>query len=293
MRVAAAAMGLLRNTGTGPIAAFLEHLDQVHQRLRASDGEGGNEDDAAARRRAVDHRRELLGRVAVVVQAIAIGRFHHQEVGAVGGHRRPQHRIVRPAEVAREQDRCRAVVEPHERGTGQVARRRQPAVQPRDRLEGVAEADRPQQFQAAQRVLACVQRQRRVVFRQLVGVEVLGFLFEQVARIGEQDAAEVERGRRAVHRAVETLPCQQRQIAAVVDVRMRQHDGVDVHRRQRQGSPIAQSQRLVALEQPAIDQQTTLVRAQQVFRTGDGVGRPEKLQVHGSRLRAPMQAGLT
>jgi len=49
---------------------------------------------------------------------------------------------------------------------------------------------------------------------------------------------------------------EQRQVAAVVDMGMREHDRIDVMRVDGKLVPVAQTQRLVALKQPAVDHHT-------------------------------------
>ena len=51
-------------------------------------------------------------------------------------------------------------------------------------------------------------------------------------------------------------PCadEPRQVAAVIEVRVRQHDGVDVGRANRQRLPVALAQLLESLEQAAVDE---------------------------------------
>jgi hypothetical protein len=53
---------------------------------------------------------------------------------------------------------------------------------------------------------------------------------------------------------MKAIPDEQRQIAAVIDMRMGENHGVDRVGRHRQRSPVAQPQVLDALKQPAIDE---------------------------------------
>ncbi len=54
----------------------------IHQRLRASHGEGGNHHHAAALGHAIDHVRQLIRHGAGAVLAIAVGGFAQQEIRA-------------------------------------------------------------------------------------------------------------------------------------------------------------------------------------------------------------------
>ena len=117
-----------------------------------------------------------------------------------------------------------------------------------------------------------------------MAVGKVGLFLLQVTGVGQQDGAQFRRGRRAVDRAGEALSCQQRQVAAVVQMGVGEDDGVDVGRWHWQGRPVAQAQRLVALEQAAIDQQALAAVGHQIFGAGDRVGRTEKLELHGPNL---------
>jgi hypothetical protein len=109
-----------------------------------------------------------------------------------------EHRVIRAANVAGEQHGARAIVQPHKRRAGHVARAGQPRLQAGHGLEGLAPMPPGlQQLEAAQGVFLGVQRLRPGVLAEAVPVGVLGFFLLQVARIGQQDAAQVGRGRRA------------------------------------------------------------------------------------------------
>ena len=114
---------------------------------------------------------------------------------------------------------------------------------------------------------------------QLVPVEEFGFLLQQVAGVGQQDLAQVERPVGAIHLAPKAAAGEQRQVAAVVQVGMGQHDRINLVRRDRQTGPVAQAQRLVALKQAAVHQQRFGAVAHQVLGAGDGAGAPQKSNV--------------
>jgi hypothetical protein len=100
-----------------------------------------------------------------------------------------------------------------------------------------------------------------VCFEKAVPVGEGGVFFLDVAAVGQQDAAQVPRAGGGMHPAVEAFAHQQWQVAAVVQVGVGQDDGVDLAGHHRQGSPVAQAQLLVALEQPAVDQEAVARRA--------------------------------
>jgi hypothetical protein len=89
-------------------------------------------------------------------------------------------------------------------------------------------------LQAVQRVAARVQRQGRRVLRETVPVGEGGVFFLDVTAVRQQDGAQVPRAGGGMHPAPEALARQQWQVAAVVEVGVRQDDGVDLagHHRQ-------------------------------------------------------------
>lgn len=118
------------------------------------------------------------------------------------------------------------------------------------------------------------------MFRETVPVGKRGVFFLQEAAVWQQDAAQVTRARGRNHLAGKSLVGQQRQVAAVVEVCVGQHHCMDLVWRHRQRVPVAQAQLLVALEQPAVDQQALLAVGDQVLRPGHRVGTAQEVDVH-------------
>ena len=133
---------------------------------------------------------------------------------------------------------------------------------------GLVEIMGPEQFQAGLGIFHRVERQRRMVAGETFAVGHLGLAFLQMGRVGQEDFAERLRRRGGMDRPMKALPRQQRQIARMVDMRMRQQDEVDLGGRNRQGLPVALAQLFEALEQAAIDQDAAPVRLDEVFRAG-------------------------
>ena len=266
----------------GNLARRLEPVQQVQQRLRAADGEGRDDHDAAARGAAPHHVGELLRRVLLPVRAVAVGGFDEHPVGARRRHRWPHHQVVAAAEVAREQHRARAAGEMRAGRAEDVAGTLQAHREAGQRLEGRVEVARLEAPQRAPRRLLGVQRQRRRVLGKAVPVRVARLFVLQVAGIGQQQPAQLDARRRGEHLAAKAELDQARNEAAVVDVRMRQQHRVDRGRRHRQRRPVAQAQLLQALEQPAIDEQAPAVVFDEVLRSRHGAGGTEELQSHQS-----------
>jgi hypothetical protein len=187
------------------------------------------------------------------VQAVAVGGLDQHRVGGRRVGRRVHQQVVGAAEVAREQDAVPGHFQQQAGRAQDVAGGREGGPPAANGLEGLAERLRVDPAQAVQRIAAGVQRQRRCVFRKAVPVGEGGVFFLDVAAVGQKDAAEVARAGGGVHPSVEAFAHQHRQVAAVVQVGVGQDDGVDLAGHHRQGSPVAQAQLLVALEQPAVD----------------------------------------
>ena len=77
--------------------------------------------------------------------------------------------------------------------------------------------------------------------------------------------------------------------AAVIHVRVAQHDGRQGARVDRQRAPVAQPQLLQALEEPAVEQHLLVAGAKQMLRAGDGPGRAEELEGWRSRRDRDLQ----
>ena len=90
----------------------------------------------------------------------------------------------------------------------------------------------------------------------------------------------------AIHLASTTVPDQERQVAAVVDVRMGQDERVERARIKREWGPVAQAQLLVALEQAAVDEHAACARSDEMFRAGHRAGGAKKCEVHSASAGA-------
>ena len=92
------------------------------------------------------------------------------------------------------------------------------------------------------------------MFRLLVPVIKPRVFLLQMSGIRKDDAAQINRRRRGIHRAAEAFADQPRNPAAVVEVRMGQDHRIDAGCWHRRGLPVAQPPFLGSLEHAAIDQ---------------------------------------
>src|SRR5690606_5804420 len=141
-----------------------------------------------------------------------------------------------------------------------------------------------------------VQRQRRRVLRVAVPVGELGFFLLEPGAVAQQDLAQLARGFGRDDLSAKSVAHQRGQVAAVVEVRVAQHDAVDLARRQRKPRPVAIAQLLEPLEQAAVEQDLPTARVEQVARAGDGVGGAGERELHWkkslTRSIQPLVCGL-
>jgi len=106
-----------------------------------------------------------------------------------------------------------------------------------------------------------------------------------VPGIGQQDAAQIDGGRRGIDWPVKALLDQSRNPAAVIDVGVGQDDGIDLTGREGQVFPITLAPFLLPLEETAIHQHLDATAAafvagiDQVLGAGHDAGCAEKLDV--------------
>jgi hypothetical protein len=140
-------------------------------------------------------------------------------------------------------------------------------------------------------VLDVVGRLRVAVDAALL-LEVEQILGLEMRRVGEQDLGEVPGRGRAVDRTAVAFAQHPRQRAAVVDVGVAQHDGVDRPRVERQLAVGCIRHGARALHEPAVQEDSLPVDSEQVLAAGDVTRSPEELQFdsHGDSLSAAIRA---
>lgn len=141
-----------------------------------------------------------------------------------------------------------------------------------------------QLFKRVLGVVERVQRQRRMMFRQAMAVRISRFFLLQMGAVTQHDLAEVASTARAVDRATIAHSREYRQVAAVIQMRVRQDHSVQRADIDRQGAPVVQTQILRTLKQSAVDQDSQPCAFQQILRTGDGFRRTQKSQFHFEHL---------
>ena len=233
---------------------------------------------------------QLIERVDGFVSTIAVRGFHDQVVGLPHDGRRRQQWIVRSAQIAREEHRHIPHPEQDHRRAEDVTGRQERGRYAVAEIQLAFERHGVQIRKRFLRVLKRVERQRGMVFRVAVPVGVLGLFLLEITAVRQQDAAQGTRSRRAVDLTTVAVTHEQRDIAGMVQVRVREQDGVDVCGRDGERLPVAQAQLLQPLEQTAVHQDPAASRAHQVLRSRH---RPRCAQKPDLQLELRVKSQLT
>src|SRR6266566_2881092 len=109
----------------------------------------------------------------------------------------------------------------------------------------------------------------------------------QLRRIEEDETRELDRARRHVDEALETVRDQMGDEPTVVQVRVRQEKRVDLLRVVRERESVAHGLVRTSLEHPAIDEDLRVTHVEEVLRAGDGRRATQEGKVH-ARLFWPL-----
>ena len=147
-----------------------------------------------------------------------------------------------------------------------------------------------EQFECLPHIVGIEKRQRRPVLGKTFAVGVLGVFLFELGGIEELQLAQFGGGARAIDGAAKAGLHEPRQVADVIDVRVREHDAIDGRSIEGKRLPVAQPQLFEPLEQPAVDEHAAAAGFEQVLRAGDGFGGAvEGELVHGSTAIASLR----
>ena len=256
----------------------VQPVEVVEERLRAADGKRRDDEVAAAVHRLVDDLDERRLFVVELVQAVAVRRLRDDEVGAVDDRRVAQERLVRLAEVARE-DELRLLVallhvDLEDSRAEDVARIAEEDAQVVRQAQLLVIGDRRELLERVHRIVDAVERLDRLIAAPPpLAVHQLRIRLLDVRRVGQHDPDEVTRRLRRVDRPLEALAHELRHEAAVVDMRMRQEHAVDVRRVERELLVVVLADALGTLEHAAVNQIAVLPCLQQIAGTRDCMSR--------------------
>jgi len=140
--------------------------------------------------------------------------------------------------------------------------------------------------QAVDFLLRVERRDRRLARFQPAAVLALRILALQVGRVLEDQSGQRDRSRRGVDRSLVIEAGQEGQAAGVIEVRVREHDGVQFLQRAGGREAVRVFELLRALEQAAVDHHVRPVGLDDVRRSGHlTAGRSEQRDLH--RFGAP------
>jgi hypothetical protein len=157
-------------------------------------------------------------------------------------------------------------------------------------LPGLFKLNGTEMLQGVLRLRERVERQSWIVLRLLVAIVESRVFFLQMARIRQNDAAQINGGGRGIDGTAETFSHQAWNPSAVVEVSVGQDHRVNAGCRHRCGLPVALPPFLGALEHATIDKHLKAgfsvdfrTCVEQMLGAGHGPSRAEKLDVgHGS-----------
>lgn len=129
-----------------------------------------------------------------------------------------------------------------------------------------------------------VQRKSGFVSRPMVLVAKACLFFLKVSGVRKENPQEIDRCGRAIDHAAKSLIDEPRKITGMVNVCVRQHDGIDRPWINRRRIPIPEPQLLQPLEKTAINQDPLSRRLEQKLRSGDCLCRTKERQLHRTRI---------
>ena len=118
----------------------------------------------------------------------------------------------------------------------------------------------------------------------------LGELLVQVSRVEQHERRQLDGPGGRVDRARVAGLDEQRQATAMVEVRMGQHDRVELRRIEPERDPVPDRLVGAALEHPTIDQDLRSIGGDEELRAGDGGGPTEEVDLHAAHGDRPRRA---
>jgi hypothetical protein len=118
-------------------------------------------------------------------------------------------------------------------------------------------------------------------------IRPLGIFFLQVSRISQHDLGQLRGTAGAKDPAGKSLRDQPGQMPAMIEVRVREHDGINRTRGHRERLPVPLPNDLETLKQAAVHKDTNVADLEQVFRSSYRSRRTQKRQSHANNPTWP------
>ena len=260
-------------------ARRFQALEVIHQALRTPHRERRDDHGTAAADRRFRNFGQSIGRIALVVVAIAIGRFDEQVIGPFNRLRIEHDGIGVSPEITGEGDRGARPIELDRGGSENMAGMAKTDAASTRKRTILIEGNERQMFKNFLCILQRVERQRRLVFRKAMAIRELGILFLEVSGIGQKDFTKIGSCFGTEDAPCEPLFDQQGEVARVIDMRVRQDNGFDTAWLDRKWLPVLQPQCLEALKQPAVDENAMRPVFDKVLRSGNRTGASQECEV--------------
>jgi len=271
----------------GNLLALAELGEKIDDFLGAPQGKSGNHNLAPAGQSAVHGHPQIFPFVAgVFVQAVAVRALGNQDVDVRDLDRIVQQRQIVAAEVEDQRDTQRRPFRLRNFQPGQGCAEDVPGIdmhQPdaAGQDHGLAIGMRLDEADGRFGICEGVEgNHRRLIATVGLLVQVGGIGFLNVGRIAQHDGQEVRRGRGRVNGIAISVFSQGGNVAAMIDVCMRKHHGIDAGRTKSQIPVDFLGFLAPALKQAAIKQDARLLRFQEMFRARDLVCAAEKMPLH-------------
>ena len=258
-----------------------EAREPVQQLLRTPDRERRDQHVAAVVPCPFEDAAEFGNRFrAIPVVAVAVGRFHQDEIGIAHGFRIAQDRSFLRTEVAGEHQLLPVGPQLDDARAEDVAGIAERDVDPGEDGGTRVVAQRTHLRHRILDVVARVQRQGFWFSRLALSIGALGVVFRQRGGVEQHDRHQLGGGLLGEDRAAETARHQLRDAADVVDVRVAGHQRIDRLGIEREGFEVRRLHLAAALLHAAIEQDALAGGLDQVHGSGHLPGGAVEMDAH-------------
>ena len=218
------------------------------------------------------------------MDAIAVGRFADEHIGTFNEFRITQQRQIAAPEIAAEDDPAdvTAVLNAHltDRRTQNVTGIGKPQREFLRQFVPFVIIKRFKQFRDRAGVVIGVERiDRRSALFQMPA-HIAGVFLLNLRAVAQHDRGDVGRRGRAEDRSAKSGPIESRKIPAVINVRMRENDAVEVFRVTVELLVLLARFLAATLKKTAVEQHAQVVGLDEMLAAGDFSRRPEKRELH-------------